>query len=142
MKAELLTHIKGQGTEDRQVQNEATSVTLKQDDSRAKIVHWTVPEEQQTEVVLIGPEGSEETVQISKEMEPEERDQLVGLLKEYHDVFAWKYTQMKGIPTQVGLHKILLEPDATPVQSQRYRMNPNYTKIVKVRFISSSTQDS
>lgn len=60
-------------------------------------------------------------------------------------MFTWKYTDLKGIPEHIGLHKIVLEPRAVAVQSQCYRMNPNYIgkvkeeiqRLLEVEFIKS-----
>ena len=55
----------------------------------------------------------------------------MGLLKEYKDVFAWSYVDMEGINPKFYQHKINLKEGAKPVKQQRYRMNPNYAKLVK-----------
>ena len=55
----------------------------------------------------------------------------MGLLKEYKDVFAWSYADMEGINPKFYQHKINLKEGEKPVKQQRYRMNPNYAKLVK-----------
>ncbi len=57
--------------------------------------------------------------------------QLIELLKEFKDIFAWTYKDMKSIPLEIAQHRI--EPDITipPTHQTRYRLNPNYATIVK-----------
>lgn len=108
MKKKLLIHIKGTTTYDRIVNTKLASTTLsKQPDG---VVHWTIPKEEQVKKVLLGAEGSIEHVYIGANLQSDESSQLLNLLKEFKDVLAWKYTDLKGIPKHIGLHKIVLEP--------------------------------
>ena len=61
------------------------------------------------------------------------RDQstLITLLTEYQEVFAWSYSNMKGLDPQYYQHQIHLHTNARPIQQQRYWMNPNYAARVK-----------
>ncbi len=53
------------------------------------------------------------------------------LLKEFKDVFAWTYKDLKGIPPKLAQHKIELDTTITLAHQARYRLNPNYAAIVK-----------
>ena len=65
------------------------------------------------------------------------------LLKQYKDVFAWSFEDMKGLDPTFYQHQIHLNKDAKLVQQRRYRLNPNYAmrvkeeidKLLKVGFI-------
>ncbi len=57
--------------------------------------------------------------------------QLIELLKEFKDSFAWTHKDPKGIPLNIVQHKIELDTTVPPAQQARYRLNPNYTTIVK-----------
>jgi hypothetical protein len=35
---------------------------------------------------------------VNKTLEADPRDEMIGLLKEYSDCFAWNYTEMLGSP--------------------------------------------
>lgn len=50
--------------------------------------------------MLLGVEDSNEHVYIGANLQPDERRQLLGLLKEFKDVLAWKYIDLKGILEQ------------------------------------------
>ncbi len=53
------------------------------------------------------------------------------LLKEFKDVFAWTYKDMKGIPPKLAQHKIELDTIVPSAHQVRYKLNPNYVTIIK-----------
>jgi hypothetical protein len=57
--------------------------------------------------------------------------QIKELLGNYHDVFAWSYKDLKGLPKEICEHKIELVANAQPIKQIQYIMNSNYT--LKVR---------
>ena len=83
------------------------------------------------EEVDLGEEGEGKQVRVSAELEIQFKEQLVQLLKEYRDVFAWSYADMEGINPKFYQHKINLKEGIVQVKQQRYRMNPNSAKQVK-----------
>jgi hypothetical protein len=64
-------------------------------------------------------------------LEPIVTDQLIELLKEFKDVFAWTYKDLKGIPPKIVQHRIELDTIIPFIHQARYRLNPNYVIIVK-----------
>ena len=79
----------------------------------------------------LGTEEHPKIVKVSVNLEEDFKQDLKALLQEFIDVFAWDYSDLKGMDPQVYKHKINLKEDAVPVIQQRYRMNPNYAKQVK-----------
>lgn len=61
----------------------------------------------------------------------QEIEQATTLFVEYKDVFAWSYKDLKGIPFELGEHKIELLENAKLVKQRPYRMNPKYKEQVK-----------
>ncbi len=53
------------------------------------------------------------------------------MLKEFKDVFAWTYKDLKGIPLELTQHKIELDITIPLTHQVKYRLNPNYVTIVK-----------
>ena len=55
-----------------------------------------------------------------------EKEELMVLVREYIDVFAWNYEDMPGLDPQVAMHRLNIRPDAkpvavaTPVSSEHY----------------------
>ncbi len=51
-------------------------------------------------------------------------------MKEFKDIFAWTYKDLKEIPPKLTQH--IIELDTIPSAHQvRYRLNPNYAIVVK-----------
>jgi hypothetical protein len=70
-------------------------------------------------------------VLVAKELDTDFKEQLMNVLREYKDVFAWSYEDMKGLNPEFYHYKINLAKDAIPVEQRRYRLNPNYAVKVK-----------
>ena len=83
------------------------------------------------EVNLAAPGETPKPVFVSVDLSKEEESDLITLLKEYKDCFAWSYEDMKGVPPEVVQHTIPIRDDAKPVQQRPYDMNPKYKTIVK-----------
>jgi len=66
------------------------------------------------------------------------REELVALLRDYQDVFAWSYQDMPGLNFDIAQHKLPLNPECSQVKQKLRRMKPEmYLKIkeeVKRRF--------
>jgi len=52
-------------------------------------------------------------------------------LKEFKDVFAWTYTDLKGIPIELTQHKIELDTTIPLAHQAKYKLNPNYVIVMK-----------
>ncbi len=53
------------------------------------------------------------------------------LLKEFKDVFAQTYKDLKDIPPKLAQHRIELDTSIPLVHQARYRLNPNYVVAIK-----------
>ena len=85
----------------------------------------------QLEEVNLWTDEETKPVNLAKEMPPKEKSAMLTLLKEFRDVFAWSYENMRGLDPQLYQHQIHLSKDAKPVAQRRYRINPNYATKVK-----------
>jgi hypothetical protein len=47
--------------------------------------------------------------------------EMIALLQEYSDVFAWSYEDMPGLDTNIVVHKIPLEEGCKPVKQKLRR---------------------
>jgi hypothetical protein len=65
------------------------------------IVRWIVTEEQLTKINL-GFEENLQHVKISVDLKLVVNFQLIKLLKEFKDIFAWTYKDLKGIPLEIA----------------------------------------
>ncbi len=53
------------------------------------------------------------------------------LFKEFKDVFAWTYKDLKGIPPKLFQHIIELDTSIPPAHQTKYKLNPNFVAHVK-----------
>jgi hypothetical protein len=54
---------------------------------------------------------------INKTLETDPRNEMIGLLKEYSDCFAWNYTEMPGLSREIVEHRL-------PIKSGEREMCP------------------
>ena len=59
--------------------------------------------------------GSQKPVFISSQLTKQEKEQLVTLLKEYMDVFAWTYNEMPSLDPGLVVHALNVDPQVKPV---------------------------
>ncbi|XP_064999835.1 uncharacterized protein LOC135633826 [Musa acuminata AAA Group] len=63
----------------------------------------------------------DQTVKVGSELPEQEREQLVGLLRENADIFAWSPSDMKGVDPKVTEHHLNIPPNARPVKQKPRR---------------------
>ena len=68
------------------------------------------------EEVNMGTLAEPRTISIAKNLPPSTKTELIGLLGEYKDVFAWSYDDMKGLDPKFYQHQINVATDAKPFQ--------------------------
>jgi hypothetical protein len=61
----------------------------------------------------------------------EKTEELQMLLKEFKDVFAWTYKDLKSILPKLAQHIIKLDTSISPTHQAGYILNPNYVAIIK-----------
>ncbi|MCO5576707.1 hypothetical protein L7F22_030522 [Adiantum nelumboides] len=83
------------------------------------------------EIELVEPGEESKHVFIAQDLIEIEEAVLKELLKEFKDIFAWTYHDMKGVPPSVVQHTIPMSSTVKPVQQRPYPMNPKYAKIVQ-----------
>ena len=66
------------------------------------------------EEVDIGPGDKPQPTFINKKLDPVLRDEMIALLKEYRDCFAWDYTEMPGLDRSIVEHRLPLKKGFRP----------------------------
>ena len=64
------------------------------------------------QVDLAEPGEEPKPVYIATDLTPEEEELLIDTLKEYKDVFAWSYKDLKGVDPKICQHTIPMKEDA------------------------------
>jgi hypothetical protein len=84
------------------------------------------------EIVNLANEGEEpREVKIGTRCAAEQKEALIALLREFHEIFAWSYQDMPGLDTDIVVHKIPLKPECKPVKQALRRMKPEV--ILKIK---------
>ena len=73
------------------------------------------PKEELKEINLGSELGSQKPVFISSQLTIQEKEQLVTLLKEYINVFAWTYDEMPGLDPGLVVHTLNIDLGDKPV---------------------------
>ena len=90
-----------------------------------------LPHLEATELIDLGNEEEKRELRIGTTLAPEEKQQLVDLLREYIDVFAWSYQDMPGLNTDIVVHRLPIKEEFKPVQQKLRRMRPEM--LLKIR---------
>ena len=76
----------------------------------------TLPANVELEVVDLSDDPNiPRTTSINANLSQLEKNQLVALLKEYADVFAWEYNEMPGLDPNLVAHALNVKPGVKPV---------------------------
>lgn len=80
------------------------SILLEQEE---KIIH---PFKEPFKIVNLGTEEDRKEVRIGAQLSTNVKTNMIELLKEYVNVFAWSYQDMQGFDTNSMEHKLPLKP--------------------------------
>ena len=83
------------------------------------------------EVDLADEQEDPKPVFIATDLSHLEEQEVLTLLREFRDCFAWTYKDMQGVPLEVCEHTIPMKPDAKPVHQRPYPMNPKYASQIQ-----------
>ena len=80
---------------------------------------------------LANPGEEPRPVYIATDLTAEEEELLIATLKEYRDVFAWSYKDLKGVDPTICQHTIPMKDDAKPRKQRPYTYNDNFGRKIK-----------
>ena len=61
---------------------------------------------------------------VNKTLETDPRDEMIGLLKEYSDCFAWNYTEMPGLSREIVEHRLPIKSGFRPFKQRARTFRP------------------
>ena len=68
---------------------------------------------------------------VSAKLDPEYKRELVDLLKEFKDCFAWEYYEMSGLDRSIVEHRLPIKPGYQLFKQAPRRFNPNVLDDIK-----------
>jgi len=81
--------------------------------------------------VDVGDQAHLKLISISESLSPIEKQDLLSLIQEDVDVFAWSYEDMPGHDPQVAMHHLNIKPDAKLVKQQQRQFRPDIMEAIK-----------
>jgi hypothetical protein len=66
----------------------------------------------------IGTEEKPKMIKLSKSLPPEKKSKYIELFKEYVDVFAWGYEDLKSYDTSIIQHQIPIKEEHKPFRTE------------------------
>ncbi|KAA3485494.1 RNA-directed DNA polymerase (Reverse transcriptase), Ribonuclease H-like protein [Gossypium australe] len=90
-----------------------------------------LPHQESVETVNLGDGQEEKEVKIGTGITAETRRNLIELLQEFKDVFAWSYQDMPGQSTDIVVHRLPIKEEYKPVQQKLRRMRPDVLLKIK-----------
>ena len=82
------------------------------------------PLDARVEECNIGTMEKPKIVKLSESLPPDQKPKYVDLFKEFQDVFAWSYEDLKSYDTSVIQHTIPLKENQKPFKQKLRRINP------------------
>jgi hypothetical protein len=62
---------------------------------------------------------------VNKTLETDPRNEMIGLLKEYSDCFAWNYTEMPGLSREIVEHRLPIKSGFRPFKQRARTFRPD-----------------
>jgi len=96
-----------------------------------QITRWTLIKNQQLMKLNLGIDAKSQMVKINAYLEIGKVLEVEQMLKEFKDVFAWTYKDLKGIRPKLAPQKIELDITIPSAHQARYILSPDYVIIIK-----------
>lgn len=77
----------------------------------------------------IEPVENHKMIKLSKTLSPDQKLKYIELFKEFHDVFAWSYEDLKSYDTSVIQHTIPLKENQNPFKQKLERKSKECMKL-------------
>jgi hypothetical protein len=74
----------------------------------------------------LGIQAKPQMVKVNSNLQPKKVWELEEWLREYKDVFAWTYKDLKGIPPKLIQHQTEFDITIPLAHQAKYKLNPNY----------------
>jgi hypothetical protein len=90
----------------------------------------------------LGTKENPKYVKLSSSLSKEQRVEYVKLLKEFVDVFAWKYEDLQTYDTSIIEHKIPLKDETKPFRQKLRQINPMLFPIMEKEVKNDKNQQT
>ena len=81
----------------------------------------------------IGSQSHPKHINLSIELTADQRSKLCSLIKEFADIFAWEYSDLKTYDTNIIQHRNPLEKDTIPFKQKLRSISPLLLPVIEKR---------
>ena len=81
--------------------------------------------------IEIGPGDKPRPTYVSAKSNPEYKRELIDLLKDFKDCFAWEYYEMPGLDRSIFEHRLPIKPGYQTFKQALRRFNPDVLDDIK-----------
>ena len=78
------------------------------------VAYWTHNEQDKLQLLNLGTANNPKLVKLNANLNPQLTTDATSLFKEYRDVFAFSYEDLRGIPEHIATHRIELDTAISP----------------------------
>ena len=89
------------------------------------------PHQEETELVDLGIGNGKKEVKIGMVMTAPVHKELMALLRDYQDIFAWSYQDMLGLSSDIIQDRLPLNLEYSPVKQKLRWMKPETSLKIK-----------
>jgi hypothetical protein len=89
------------------------------------------PTRVEVEDCKIGTKQEPKMIKLSKSLPPPKKQKYINLFKEFIDVFAWSYEDLKSYDTNIIQQKIPIKEDLKPFKQKLRRINPRLMSLIE-----------
>nr|GEW82284.1 hypothetical protein [Tanacetum cinerariifolium] len=104
--------------------------TTKQEATKEKAEEHKAPVPEKEEKILVNPAFPEQAITIGTQFSTKCREQFIRILKDNMDVFAWKPSDMAGVPRRLIRHALNVNNSVPPVAHKRRVLGTEKSKVV------------
>ncbi|XP_027155690.1 uncharacterized protein LOC113780842 [Coffea eugenioides] len=84
----------------------------------------------EVEQVVLNEARPDQVVQVGAGLPSPLKEEMICLIKDHRDVFAWSADEVVGVPPELMVHQFNVNPQARPVKQKRRHFGPERSKAI------------
>ncbi|XP_071920747.1 uncharacterized protein [Coffea arabica] len=84
----------------------------------------------EVEQVVLDETKPDQLVQVGAGLPSPLKEEMISLIKDHRDIFAWSADEVVGVPPELMTHQLNVNPQARPVRQKRRHFGPERSKAI------------
>ncbi|XP_071909560.1 uncharacterized protein [Coffea arabica] len=84
----------------------------------------------EVEQVVLDEAKPDQVVQVGAGLPSPLKEEVISLIKDHRDIFAWSADEVVGVPPELMTHQLNVNPQARPVRQKRRHFGPERSKAI------------